>query len=344
MIKFHCSSCDKKIGVPDEFAGQKVRCPRCSQAIRVPETAADDEPVLDVPEGDSIWSDDLLADSQPTDAAVAETGESAVKQLSCPACATPAAAGAELCLQCGHSLQPTVAGGPVGVTSTRFGLALGGSFAGAALGGLIWAAIVCVTGYELGFVAWGIGILAGLGAAVLTAERSGRLMVAVGAMAVVGVIIGKLIIFSWMAAPELEAALMAEMAPDDLVASTLANPKSMFHRACYELVKQGELDVVLAAKVRETFNSEDLSTLPEEVAAGRERVLQALDEWTDEQKEAMVMATLRDGAGLMSKAILSQFGLIERIKMSLTFWDGLWCLLAVGSACKCVASEGESKQ
>lgn len=38
MIRFHCNNCQKKIGVPTQYAGRRVRCPSCQQAVRVPGT------------------------------------------------------------------------------------------------------------------------------------------------------------------------------------------------------------------------------------------------------------------------------------------------------------------
>ncbi len=37
MIKFHCPSCSQKLGVPDEYAGKRVRCTRCKEAMQVPQ-------------------------------------------------------------------------------------------------------------------------------------------------------------------------------------------------------------------------------------------------------------------------------------------------------------------
>src|SRR5579871_894333 len=36
MLKFRCKECDQKIGVPEEWAGRNVRCPRCRHAVPVP--------------------------------------------------------------------------------------------------------------------------------------------------------------------------------------------------------------------------------------------------------------------------------------------------------------------
>lgn len=37
MIKFRCPSCNQKLGVPDEYAGKRVRCTRCKEATQVPQ-------------------------------------------------------------------------------------------------------------------------------------------------------------------------------------------------------------------------------------------------------------------------------------------------------------------
>ncbi len=37
MIKFYCPTCDKKIGVPNEFANRRVKCPQCEAAVSVPD-------------------------------------------------------------------------------------------------------------------------------------------------------------------------------------------------------------------------------------------------------------------------------------------------------------------
>lgn len=77
--------------------------------------------------------------------------------------------------------------------------ALGGLGA-AVLGGVVWAWIVRTSEYELGVVAWGIGLLAGL--AVLTLSRGRRglpLQVVAVAAALVGIALGKYLSYVWVA-------------------------------------------------------------------------------------------------------------------------------------------------
>ncbi len=40
MIKFRCEHCKQKLGVPDEYAGRRVRCNKCSQPCTVPQPQA----------------------------------------------------------------------------------------------------------------------------------------------------------------------------------------------------------------------------------------------------------------------------------------------------------------
>jgi hypothetical protein len=38
MIKLKCNNCNHQIGVPEKYAGKRVRCPKCKAPIRVPES------------------------------------------------------------------------------------------------------------------------------------------------------------------------------------------------------------------------------------------------------------------------------------------------------------------
>jgi hypothetical protein len=41
MIKFRCPNCQQKLGVPDKYAGRRVRCNKCSQPCDVPQPAVE---------------------------------------------------------------------------------------------------------------------------------------------------------------------------------------------------------------------------------------------------------------------------------------------------------------
>lgn len=62
---------------------------------------------------------------------------------------------------------------------------------------LLWAGIVVVTGYEVGIVAWLVGLGSGIAVAMTTSERSVRLGTIAAGAALVGILVGKIIIVQW---------------------------------------------------------------------------------------------------------------------------------------------------
>ena len=70
LIKFRCGHCSCKLGVPDEYAGRRVRCTECNEACQVPESGVledsavalelDPEPVGDLG-GDLRLQDEEVA-------------------------------------------------------------------------------------------------------------------------------------------------------------------------------------------------------------------------------------------------------------------------------------------
>lgn len=68
--------------------------------------------------------------------------------------------------------------------------AVAGATIGAAIGALIWGMVAKFTGYELGWVAWGVGALAGFGAAFL-GGRGQAMAITAAALALGGIFVGK---------------------------------------------------------------------------------------------------------------------------------------------------------
>lgn len=70
----------------------------------------------------------------------------------------------------------------------------------AVVGGAIWGLIVKLTGYEVGFVGWGIGFLVGTAVVLGAGNRRGRPLQAVAVvLALVGIVVGKYLSFVWAA-------------------------------------------------------------------------------------------------------------------------------------------------
>lgn len=93
-----------------------------------------------------------------------------------------------------------------------------GGLIGAAFGGILWAKIIQWTGSNWGFVAIGIGVLAGIGM-LLTCSRAidpheirHWLLVSVGAalFAVMGIFVGKYLDVKWNAVAQIAEQIIAE--------------------------------------------------------------------------------------------------------------------------------------
>ena len=71
-------------------------------------------------------------------------------------------------------------------------MALAGAVAGGGIGAVIWAIVACTTGYEIGYLAWGVGGLVGFGAYAL-GGRGQAAGVTCAAMALGSILAGKML-------------------------------------------------------------------------------------------------------------------------------------------------------
>jgi hypothetical protein len=100
-------------------------------------------------------------------------------------------------------------------TSSLLPAMIGGGLAAVA-GGLIWGLIAVTTGYEIGWIAWGVGVLAGAGVVMFAGGRKGLpLQLIAVTSAVLGILIGKYFTFysalKEYAAEEFGAEVVAQM-------------------------------------------------------------------------------------------------------------------------------------
>lgn len=77
----------------------------------------------------------------------------------------------------------------------------------ALVGGIVWGLIVKVSDYEVGFVAWGIGFIAGTAVVLATRGAKGqRLQVIAVVSALLGILLGKYLAFAFSVQDDAEAA------------------------------------------------------------------------------------------------------------------------------------------
>jgi len=219
-IAFACEHCGKQYEVDAELTGRRARCSRCQTVFRVPEPAA----VL-ASATDDEYRLAALFDEEfgPTP----DTEHGATRP--CPACATPLSTEAILCIQCGYHLEKEKKIGPdkeatASDSAVKNGTAKssasavrrkqqrgpqGFPFASYVRGSILsllfaltagglWAAASLSTDYALGFFAWPVGGLAGLGMALAHRDDDGLLAGLTSAfMALVGCVFSKVLYFAF---------------------------------------------------------------------------------------------------------------------------------------------------
>lgn len=190
------------------------------------------------------------------------------------------------------SLKPILAGGIAGV-----------------LGGAIWAVIVAVTDYEVGWVAWGVGGLVGWAMTKATQQRSTRLAMIAAGLAVLGLLCGKIFIQYFVTRPAFEQAVRDDT---DAIGSALAakmREESTFPPEIQtQLDELGEADTVSDALWRSM------------VAAGHQKAA----ELTEEERTAV----LGDYVASVSRGV----GPWQQLAWGFSLYDLLWFGLAVSTA------------
>lgn len=188
-------------------------------------------------------------------------------------------------------------------------LALAAGLVAALLGGVVWAAIGIYGNLEVGWVAWGIGLLVGGAMVKATPKRSRSLAVAAAALALVGLLAGKAMTFAGSTGPIAE-----EM---------LADESYMQGATAWRLYAAGELDPALQAAIEEDEARGD--TLSD---AHWAQMLTAAESRLAEMPEAEREAIAREAASNMIRNV----GLVEGVRAQLSPFDLLWVFLALATA------------
>lgn len=199
----------------------------------------------------------------------------------------------------------------------RTPLALAAGLIAALVAGGIWAGLVFVTNMEIGYVAWGVGLLVGLAMSQLTVQRSQQLAVAAAGFAVLGLIAGKAFIFAGSAG---------------VIAKDLEkNEESMSATVAWQMYENRELDAGTLSAVDAVA---DGAQVPDEVwAAMQTQAAARLATMSSEEKHAAAVSA--------SKQITANMGMIGGIRAQLSLFDLLWLFLAVGTAFRIMAPSKE---
>jgi hypothetical protein len=216
--------------VPAAAAGKKGKCPKCGHVLVVPDPAAtrlepaETEPAPEAaapPESAAAEEtsdsrsllDDLASQEQAADVIAGASAPAEAGRQPCPACGVMMPPAATLCVSCGYNAQT---GRRQKVTRTEppailrvlsvfgaFGPFIRGcifSTIGAIIGGVLWWVIAMKTGYEVGYVAWIVGALAGTGMHIGFRDESVVAGIVAAGLSVASIVTARVVIFFFVIA------------------------------------------------------------------------------------------------------------------------------------------------
>lgn len=186
---------------------------------------------------------------------------------------------------------------------------------GAALvAGIAWAALAMLTRREIGIAAWGVGLVVGLAMSRVTARRTRALGYAAGALAVVGLLVGRVVIFAGSAGQ-----VAREIEADTTVLGGVVS---------WQMYDARELDQPTLEAV-DALNAAD-DTMPDALWASMHAQGTA-------RLAGMSAQEKHDIAVSVARSLVRNMGIVGGIRAQLTLFDLLWLLLAVGTAYRFVA-------
>jgi DNA-directed RNA polymerase subunit RPC12/RpoP len=220
-IQFACTSCGKQYRVKDDYAGKPAKCGDCGHRMRIPKPDAQATSPAPKPKPAPKPVAKPVSAAAPT-SDLADLGSWMDEELdvappappttdgACPSCSAPMVGNAVVCVVCGHDKRSgeklateTVAPGKRkksrsgSFVGSAAGLLLGTglSFVGAIIGSVVWALVAYWTNYQIGWIAIGLGALAGGGMALGCRDNAGPLSGVIAAgISFVGIVFAKILL------------------------------------------------------------------------------------------------------------------------------------------------------
>lgn len=325
----------------------RYTCKACADAAPKPKAAA--APVPAEPDPDAALMAALMAQAKPD---ITE---------SCPSCGSGLAPGAVICTICGYNKQSgrsqksiigagmPSAGKSGGSAALGVAASLGGAAAkktggmifgaiggvvGGAIGAAVWAAVAYSLNLEIGWIAWGIGFLVGVGVATLSGSQAGLLTgLMAAAIALASVAGGKYATVS--------------MVVDNYAKSALKEQSNMTGEDAI-LVFAGQLAADAEQKGKKLNwpkgvlgldDAETLDDFPPEIAADATARWDAMDPGVQDT----ILADLRAFAKADTEARIEE-AKASIFKDTIGPFDALWAFLAVVTAFSIGRSNIATKQ
>jgi hypothetical protein len=225
LLTMHCPSCNKKLRFPLSASGRKAKCPGCEEKFTVSpqqplaEPSARVEPPPPAPKAADDGNDlyDFLADAEKNAQALEEQPPPP-EDFKAPEFPTPKPDSQERSATAGArgKSAPRDKETSASVMERAYGTmgALGKgcalSAAGALIGAFIWYGIAKGLSIEVGYVALGVGVLAGLGMHLGFKNESIVAGLLAACFAFGGIVAGKLMYVAWVVMPGIQADIRKE--------------------------------------------------------------------------------------------------------------------------------------
>jgi len=179
---------------------------------------------------------------------------------------------------------------------------------------VVWALIAYFTGYEIGWVAWGVGAIVGYAVAKSAHEPSASLGMTAAAIAVASLLLAKILILEFALPPILQAELLKNqdatvgMFVIDMTTNKSFSPElqAMLDQAD---ARPGSLSDVQQLDVQRRMRAEVMARVGTATRAEKERVVKAF-----------------------AANVLKEMGFFGALKDLFTLYDALWIFLAISSA------------
>lgn len=315
VIKFRCPNCDQKIGVPPSYGGKVVRCAKCKHQLRVPSApgaAAQPKPQDDlVP---LIAGQEQPAADGSTMPGLGDMGDLLQLEASAPSLEDPLRlkpemprepSGAGLGLDARSNLQSFDTEAEEDESSglvkslSKIPLAIVTSIGFTVGAAILWTIIASIIGLNwLHFLCIPVAGVAGYGLVLFTESRNFGLGLLAALIGLFGIFCGKLFLAQWVVLPEMENpfAIVGEeydksTLTEEQIQANLADDKSLFRAACFQLVENGEFDQEFAEKVvQANYDGRAPIGEAEQVQEGMRKVETTLGSWDREQKRQAIIA------------------------------------------------------
>jgi len=319
--------------------GKTIKCPKCAQSFKVAASAGHQAEAAPAELG-------LLDDPANQESAAKPVTPPTVSSKQCPQCGAVMLGAAVMCVSCGFNVAtgksasaakaPGERGLVKAASSFLFGSALSAGFA--AVGGVVWFLVVWFLNVEVGYIAWGIGLLAGLGMHIGHRNPSVKAGVIAAFMSLSSVFLAKAAIFGFLIYavisgntddPELRKSFVAGM-----LAHEILDERGIESEA--ERDKQWDSAWEEAASRVEKMTTDEINAKHAEFLAAAddaesESESSAEDESADQVSEETAVSegeSPDDESAALAFSDLAQ-GFVET---QCSLFDLLWVFLAVSSA------------